>query len=96
MGVRRLEEIAGALIAAGRTAAEPAAVVQAGTLPAQRAVTATLETIAHAAREADLGAPAVIVVGPVAALADRLSWLAPRPLTGRSIAVTRATAQAAE
>jgi len=94
MGVRRLEEIAGALIAAGRTAAEPAAVVQAGTLPAQRAVTATLETIAQAARAADLGAPAVIVVGPVAALADRLSWLAPRPLTGRSIAVTRATAQA--
>src|SRR5436309_4224819 len=52
MGVRRLEEIAGALIGAGRAATEPAAVVQAGTLPAQRAVTATLETIAQVAREA--------------------------------------------
>jgi uroporphyrinogen III methyltransferase/synthase len=39
-------------------------------------------------------APSVTVVGPVAALAGQLSWLAPRPLRGRTVAVTRARAQA--
>ncbi len=47
MGVRRLEQIASSLIDAGRPASEPAAVVEAGTLPAQRTVSATLGTIAE-------------------------------------------------
>jgi uroporphyrinogen III methyltransferase / synthase len=94
MGVRRLEQIAAALIAAGRSAAEPAAVVEAGTLPTQRTVTATLATIAQAASTAGIRAPSITVVGPVAALAERLSWLPERPLAGRTVAVTRARAQA--
>jgi uroporphyrinogen III methyltransferase / synthase len=94
MGVRRLEQIAAALIAAGRSATEPAAVVEAGTLPTQRTVTATLQTIAHEASSAGIRAPSITVVGPVAALAERLSWLPPRPLAGRTVAVTRARAQA--
>jgi uroporphyrinogen III methyltransferase / synthase len=94
MGVRRLPQIAAALIAAGRGASEPAAVIEGGTLPTQRTVSSTLEGIAQAAREQDVRAPSVTVVGPVAALAAQLSWLAPRPLRGRTVAVTRARAQA--
>ena len=94
MGVRRLPEIAAALISAGRPAGEPAAVVQAGTLPAQRTVSATLATIAEAVLAEGVGPPSITVVGPVAALAHDLSWLPPRPLAGRSVAVTRARAQA--
>jgi uroporphyrinogen III methyltransferase/synthase len=41
-------------------------------------------------------APSIIVVGPVAALADELSWLPPQPLAGLTVAVTRARAQASE
>ena len=41
-----------------------------------------------------MGPPSVTVVGEVAALADRLGWLAARPLDGRTVAVTRARAQA--
>ena len=42
-------------------------------------------------------APAVTIVGDVAALTPELSWLrAARPLTGVSVAVTRARAQASE
>jgi len=96
MGVRRLEQISAALIAAGRPAAEPAAVVEAGTLPNQRTVTADLETIARKATREGIRAPSITVVGPVAALAERLSWLPPRPMTGRTVAVTRARAQASE
>jgi uroporphyrinogen III methyltransferase/synthase len=95
MGVRRLARIAEQLVAAGRDADEPAAVVMRGTLPGQRSVQATLAGIAGAAAAAGIGAPAITVVGPVAAMADELDWLAgARPLTGRRVAVTRARAQA--
>ncbi len=94
MGVRRLPQIAASLIAAGRAAGEPAAVVESGTLPAQRSVRGTLATIAQDARRENFRAPSITVVGPVAALAEELAWLAPAPLAGRSVAVTRARAQA--
>jgi uroporphyrinogen III methyltransferase/synthase len=94
MGVRRLEAIASALLDAGRAPSEPAAVVQAGTLPEQRTVTGTLTDISERARERDIRPPAVAVVGPVAALADRLSWRVPGALAGRTVTVTRARAQA--
>ena len=96
MGVGRLAEIAASLIAAGRPGSEPAAVVENGTLPQQRTVSATLETIAEAVRESDIRAPSITVIGPVAALAAKLSWTAPRPLGGLTVAVTRARAQASE
>jgi uroporphyrinogen III methyltransferase/synthase len=94
MGVRRLPQIAASLIAAGRPAAQPAAVVEAGTLPAQRTVLGTLETIAAEAQRAAVRAPSITIVGEVAGLAERLAWLAPRALAGHTVAVTRARAQA--
>ncbi len=94
MGVRTLPRIAAALIAAGRPPDEPAAVVQRGTLPGQRSVSATLQTIAERAAAAELRPPSVTVVGRVAQLADELQWLAPGPLAGLTVAVTRARAQA--
>jgi uroporphyrinogen III methyltransferase/synthase len=94
MGVRRLEQIARSLIDAGRPASEPAAVVEAGTLPTQRTVSATLGTIAETARREQIRAPAITVVGAVAALAEELAWLPERPLRGVKVAVTRARAQA--
>ncbi|HLH15074.1 MAG TPA: uroporphyrinogen-III C-methyltransferase, partial [Solirubrobacteraceae bacterium] len=93
MGVRRLPEIAESLIAAGREPSEAAAVVEAGTLPQQRTVTGTLATIARAASRERVRAPAITVVGAVAALAEELAWLPARPLRGLSVAVTRARAQ---
>jgi uroporphyrinogen III methyltransferase/synthase len=94
MGVRQLPHIAESLIAAGRPAAEPVAVVENGTLPDQRTLTGTLATIAGIASAEDVRAPSITVVGPVAALAEQLAWLPPRPLGGRTVAVTRARAQA--
>jgi uroporphyrinogen III methyltransferase/synthase len=96
MGVGRLADIAAALIGAGRPAAEPAAVIENGTLPAQRTVTGTLQTIAEKVREQDIRAPSITVVGPVAGLAADLAWVAPGALAGRTVAVTRARAQASE
>ncbi len=94
MGVARLAEIADSLIAAGRPGSEPAAVVEAGTLPNQRTVRAPLAALAQAVAEAGVRAPSVTIVGAVAELADQLAWLAPRPLAGTTVAITRARSQA--
>jgi len=92
MGVSSLARNAERLIEAGMAPGTPAAVISNGTRPEQRTVTGTLEGIAAAA--ADLPSPAVTLVGEVATLHDRLAWFERRPLFGRTIAVTRARAQA--
>ncbi|HUA75474.1 MAG TPA: uroporphyrinogen-III C-methyltransferase [Solirubrobacteraceae bacterium] len=94
MGVGRLGGIAASLLGAGRPAEEPAAVIESGTLPGQRTISGTLATIAERVAEAEVGSPSITVVGPVAALSGELAWLAARPLGGRTVAVTRARAQA--
>ncbi len=75
MGVRQLPQIAESLIAAGRPADEPVAIVERGTLPDQRTVTGTLANIAEIARQTEVRAPSITVVGPVAGLAEQLEWL---------------------
>jgi uroporphyrinogen III methyltransferase / synthase len=94
MGVRRLPEIAERLIAAGRTREEPAAVVERGTFPGQRTVTAPLGELADAVAAAGISPPAITVIGPVARNRDSLAWFERRPLHGRRVVVTRARAQA--
>jgi uroporphyrinogen III methyltransferase/synthase len=94
MGVKRLAKNAAALIAAGRDPEEPAAAIERGTWPGQRTVAATLGTIAEAVERESVKAPALIVVGRVAARREDLAWLERRPLHGRRIVVTRARAQA--
>jgi uroporphyrinogen III methyltransferase/synthase len=94
MGVKRLPEIVARLIAAGRDGGEPAAIVERGTMPDQRTVTGTLAELPGAAGEASIGAPAVVLTGPVAARRQTIAWLERRPLHGRRVVVTRARAQA--
>ena len=94
MGVKNLPLIAERLTAAGRPAAEPAAVIARGTLPGQRTVTATLADLAERVAEAGVRPPAITVVGPVAGMREKLAWLEARPLHGQTVAVTRARAQA--
>ena len=66
MAVGRLAEVCAALVAGGRDAGTPVALVQDATLPGQRTVVTTLERAA--ADAADVGAPAVVVVGEVVSL----------------------------
>jgi len=98
MGVRQLATTAARLIAGGRPPDQPAAIVERGTLPEQRVVHATLETIAARAAETEIKAPAITVVGDVAGLGVELAWVdaRPRALAGKTIAVTRARSQSSE
>ena len=73
MGLRRLEEICGRLLAAGRAPDTPAAVIVSGTLPEQRVIRAPLAHLAAATEAAVLSSPALIVIGDVVRVADELA-----------------------
>jgi uroporphyrinogen III methyltransferase/synthase len=94
MGVKNLPSISARLIEAGRDPDEPAAAVERGTHPGQRTVVGTAATLPQVVADAGLGAPAILLFGPVAARRERIAWLERRPLHGLRIVVTRARAQA--
>ncbi|MGH3738674.1 MAG: uroporphyrinogen-III C-methyltransferase [Micromonosporaceae bacterium] len=71
MGVENLPAIAAALLAGGRAADTPAAAIQEGTTAHQRIAHATLGTIAATVARDGIKAPAIIVIGEVAALSPR-------------------------
>jgi uroporphyrinogen III methyltransferase/synthase len=93
MGVSRLGKIADALIAGGRPRSTPAALIEWGTYPHQRTVTATLATLSAVAAREKVIAPSIAVVGDVVALREEIGWFDRRPLFGRTIVVTRAREQ---
>jgi uroporphyrinogen III methyltransferase/synthase len=94
MGMARLEHVAAQLISYGRRPDTPSAVVQLATTSSQRTVDGFLGEIAGRAEAAGLSAPAVLIVGEVVALRDRLSWFEKRPLFGKRVVVTRPRHQA--
>jgi uroporphyrinogen III methyltransferase/synthase len=70
------------------------AVIKEGTQPGQATVTGNLENIVAKVHEHRLTPPAVIIVGEVVRLRERLRWFDNRPLFGKRILVTRARRQA--
>jgi uroporphyrinogen III methyltransferase / synthase len=94
MGVANAATIAESLIAGGRDPDQPAAAIERGTHPGQRSAVATLSTIASRIAAEEIGAPAILLFGEVAARGGELGWLERRPLHGRRVVVTRARAQA--
>ncbi len=94
MGVARLASAVDTLLANGMDASTPAAVIQQGTTPRQRTVTAPLRDLASAA--AGLTAPALVVIGATTSLRDSLAWFESLPLFGKRVLITRPPHQAAE
>lgn len=74
MGLHTLELIVKGLVDAGKPLLTPIAIVSRGTQPDQQVLTGTLETIVALQSEAQLPAPALLIVGEVVALHDRLAW----------------------
>jgi uroporphyrin-III C-methyltransferase len=77
MGVGGLAEICRQLIAHGLPEDHPAAVVQSGTTSRQRVLTADLATLPDKVDVAGITAPALIIVGTVVRLQQKLAWFRP-------------------
>jgi uroporphyrin-III C-methyltransferase len=73
MGVGRLPDSAAALRAAGAAPETPVAMVERATLPDERVVTGTLDTIVDRADEAGIEPPAVTVVGDVVGVRETVA-----------------------
>ena len=74
MGVTNLAGIVDSLIASGRDPSTPVAIIRWGTRPQQRTVVGTLTDIADGAARERINPPAVVVVGEVVRLREKLSW----------------------
>lgn len=97
MGVANLPHITRELVANGRPADTPAAVIRWGTKPEQRVLMTTVGTAAEDVAKAGLKPPAIFIVGEVVKLREKLQWfdrLSQRPLYGKTVLVTRARSQA--
>ncbi|HTA66020.1 MAG TPA: siroheme synthase CysG [Xanthomonadaceae bacterium] len=81
MGVAGLDRLRARLLAHGRDAATPFALIENGSRPEQRVVLGTLADLPERAREEAVSSPALLILGEVAALAESLHWFGARPLS---------------
>ncbi|MEI6052288.1 MAG: uroporphyrinogen-III C-methyltransferase [Opitutaceae bacterium] len=80
MGMKNLETITRRLQAGGLIGSTPVAVIQSATTGEHRQLLSTLARVALESEHAGFGAPAIVVIGEVAALAEKLAWFeAARP-----------------
>ena len=94
MGMGNLAQIADELTRNGRPPSTPVAIIREGTSPRQQTLVGTLADIATKAAESGLEPPALIVVGEVVRLRERLRWYDNQPLFGKRVLVTRSRKQA--
>ena len=94
MGMQNLPQIVARLVEHGRPSDTPVAVIKDGTRPEQKTVVSSLKDIVARVKEHGLSPPAVIVVGEVVGLREKLRWFDNLPLFGKRVLVTRARHQA--
>jgi uroporphyrinogen III methyltransferase/synthase len=93
MGMGNLKAIVEKLKEHGRDPKTPVALIRWGTWAEQEVLTGTLADIAGRAAEGNFTNPAVIVVGEVVSLRDKLQWIKKKPLSGKRVLVTRPSEQ---
>ncbi len=89
MGLSKVKEIAAGLMDAGMPGSTEAAVISWATTKKQKVCTSDLEHIGEAVAEARLVSPAMIVVGQVVSLRDKLGFFDRKPLFGRSYLIPK-------
>ncbi|HFS5790909.1 TPA: uroporphyrinogen-III C-methyltransferase [Citrobacter werkmanii] len=75
MGIANLAFICEELLMGGKSADTPAALIMSATRENQRRLTCTLGSLLSKAQEANIAPPALIVIGEVVTLSDRLSFI---------------------
>lgn len=94
MGVKNLSNIVKNLVDNGRDKNTPISIIRWGTTYKQETVIGTLENIVSLAEKTKIKPPAIIVVGDVVKLKEKLDWFENKPLYKKQIIVTRAREQA--
>jgi len=89
MVVGRIREVTERLMQGGLDSSTKAALIEQGTLPTQRTIIGTLATIADKAEYERVHPPAVLIVGKVVELCDKLAWFERKPLFGKRILIAR-------
>ena len=89
MAVKNIDQVCKNLIENGRKSDTPVAVIRWGTRADQTTIVGDLSTIPDLVKENEIKPPAVMVVGEVVRLRERLQWHEKKPLFGKRILVTR-------
>ncbi len=95
MAVSRLETVQNKLLQHGRAPSTPVAIVENGAKPEQRVLTGTLSELIELAMTQQVQSPAMLYIGEVTRLADRLSWWGSSPLIALDTLVEDADGRAA-
>ena len=96
MGIVRLPLLVQSLLAHGKPPHTPSAVVRWATTPLQTTLEAPLAELPNVVAQAELRAPALVVIGSVVELRNELAWFERRPLFGVHVLVTRPRHQAGD
>ncbi|MDR3077559.1 MAG: uroporphyrinogen-III C-methyltransferase [Planctomycetota bacterium] len=94
MGVAALPKICSGLLDAGLAPDTPAALIENGSLASQRRLLSPLSEMPERAAAAGFIPPAVLVVGRVCSLAERLDWTVGLPLRGKRVLAAGSAATA--
>jgi len=77
MGLAHLPQIVHDLVEAGRSTDTPAAIIERGTTPSHRQLITTIGELPQAVEQQSIVSPAILIIGPVVALAEELEWFMP-------------------
>jgi uroporphyrinogen III methyltransferase/synthase len=94
MGVKNIPKIVQSLLAHGRSPDTPAAVIRCGTTSNQQTVVSNLADIVQKVEKEGIRPPAILIVGEVVYLREKLNWFEKKTLFGKRILITRARDQA--
>jgi uroporphyrinogen III methyltransferase/synthase len=89
MCVKNLDTITEKLIKEGLNPQTPSAIIRWGTRPEQKVITGVISEIAELAKIHKITPPAILVIGDVVKLRDKLNWYEKKPLHGQRILITR-------
>ena len=85
MGVAQLEPLRAQLLAHGRSKTTPFALIENGSTESQRVVAGMLDELVELAQGHDVRAPALLIVGEVAAYARTLHWFGEAPIVSADL-----------
>lgn len=93
MGMANLPKIIDKLLIHGQPPETPIALIRWGTRSEQETITGNLTDILEKVNQTNFKNPAIIIMGEVVNLREKLNWFENKPLFGKSVLVTRARAQ---